>query len=75
MRLNAEKIGPALQCRTCLILILGAVIDSSDSIFMAGDVVNDGLDDVRRDTNLGHVGYDRAPDIMDRPRREHLGRL
>jgi len=39
---------------------------------MARDMIDDGLDDMRCDAKLGHVGDYRAPDVVHGPRFERL---
>jgi hypothetical protein len=39
---------------------------------VAGDMVEHRLDDVRLHADLGHVGRRRAPDVVQRPRRQRL---
>src|ERR1700730_18928794 len=51
-------------------LVPSPIVDTGDAALVAGDVVQDHLDDVRRHLNVRHAGGDRTSDVAKLPRLE-----
>src|SRR6516164_3414339 len=62
---RTEVILPQRQGVAHLALVVRAIVDARRTGAVAAVVVEHGLDDVRRDANVGHPGGGAAPQIMD----------
>lgn len=51
-----------------------AIVNRRDAAHLAGLVIENGLDNMRRNAVPGHAAGDRAPAIMQDPRRPEIGR-
>jgi len=47
--------------------VLRSIVNAGNAGFVAADVVQNSLDDVRQNANVGHAGRDRTPQIVQAP--------
>ena len=62
-----EPIGPPLQCFSHRLRVRRPVVNTSNTRTVAGDMIENGLDDVRLDTKLGHLRCSGPTQIMQAP--------
>src|SRR5262245_32662878 len=66
---RAHMVGPHRQCGAHFALVTAAIVDPGDAAFVATLMVEHGFDNVRLDSDVGHFGGDRAPDVAQLPAR------
>jgi hypothetical protein len=62
-----QSLGPQVERGALFLLVGRAIVDAGDARLVAADVVQDGLDHVRLDTQIGYAGRRGATKIVDRP--------
>ena len=61
--------GPQIEGTAHLVSIRAEIVDSGDAALVAGLMIQNLLDDVRLDTEFGHVSCGRSAEIMKPPGR------